>query len=108
LEYIYAALFLHSAGKEVSEENLRKVIESAGIPVDGAKIKSLVAALSSVDIEQVIQSAMATAAVAAPSAAPPAPAGEEEAPAEEEGKKEEEKEEEEAEEAFEGLGSLFG
>jgi large subunit ribosomal protein L12 len=104
LEYIYAALLLHSARRELSEENIRKVIESAGIQVDGAKIKSLVATLSSVDIDQVVQSAMATTAIATPSVAPPTPTVEEKAPAEEKTKEEKK---EEAEEAFEGLGTLF-
>ncbi len=101
MEYIYAALLLHSAKKEINEDNLKKVLEGAGIQPDDARVKALVAALDGVNIEEAISKA------AMPVAAPAAPA-QSAAPAAE--KKEEKKEDEskKAEEAAAGLGALFG
>ena len=108
MEYVYAVLLLHRAGKEVSEENVKKVLSAAGINPDEARVKALVAALSEVNIDEVLKSATAMP-VAAPAAAPaaaPQPAEEEKKPeAKEEKKKEEEKKEEEA---LAGLSALFG
>ncbi len=107
MEYVYASLLLHSAGKEITEENIKKVLEAAGIQADENRIKMLVAALKEINIEEVIK--QATAAPVVPAAAPTAPAAAG-APAEE--KKEEEEEEEEKEvseeEIAEGISSLFG
>tara|TARA_B100000408_G_scaffold121197_1_gene100926 strand:- start:7 stop:321 length:315 start_codon:yes stop_codon:yes gene_type:complete len=104
MEYVYAAMLLHSAEKKIDEDAVSAVLTAAGVDADGARVKALVASLGSVDIGE----AMATA-VAAPvaSAAPAASGGggAEAAPAEEEAA-EEEPEEEDA--GFEGLGSLFG
>ena len=104
MEYIYAAMVLHKAGKEINEAAVSKVLESAGVQVDAGRVKALVAALEGVDIDQAVKEN----AVVAPAAAPAAPSGGE-APAEGE-KKEEKKEEDKpsAEEAAAGLGSLFG
>ncbi len=102
MEMIYAALLLHSAGKPIDEEHLTKVLEATGEKPDPAKVKSLVASLEGVNIDEVISQAPAVAA--APSAAAPAEEKKEE-------KKEEEKKEDEekkAEEAAAGLSSLFG
>lgn len=111
MEYVYAAMMLHSAGQEVNEENITKVLETGGTEVDEARVKALTAALEGVDIDEAIES---TAAPAAPSPAPSggeekgAPEGKaEEEEAEEEEAEEEESEEEEAEGAA-GLGELFG
>ena len=105
MEYVYAALLLHKAGKGVDEDSLKKVIEAAGISADEIRIKALVAALSQVNIDEVLKSAavMPVAAPAAPAAAAAAPAAEEKKPA-----KEEEAKKEEEETALEGLSSLFG
>ena len=99
MEYIYATLMLDSLNKEVTEENLKRIIEAAGETPDEIQIKQLLAALEGVDIKE----AMKAAAVPMVAAAAPAPAAEkkEAAPAEEE-------EEEKEEEALEGLGALFG
>jgi large subunit ribosomal protein L12 len=103
LKYVYAALLLHSSSKEINEENMKKVLTSAGIKVEDARVKALTAAISEVDIEEAIKTA-ATVAVAQP-AAPAA----QETPAAGEKKKEAPKgEEKKEEEALEGLGSLFG
>ena len=100
MNYVYSALLLHSAGKEVNEENVKKIVSSVETP-DEAKVKALVAALDGVDIADVIsKAAMPTAAVAV---AAPAQAGE----AKKEGPSEEELEKK-AEEAAGGLASLFG
>jgi len=102
MEYIYGALLLHSAGKEINEDNLKKVIEAIGEKADEAKIKALIASLEGVNIDEVIKKASMPTVAAAP-----AVAGESKA----EEKKEEEKEEEaekKEEEAAEGLAGLFG
>jgi large subunit ribosomal protein L12 len=106
MEYVYAAMLLHKAGKPVNEENLNTVLNAAGINTDAARVKALVAALEGVNIEEAIKTAPALAApAAAPAAAPTAPAKEEKKEEKKE-KKEEEKQKEEA--ALEGLGALFG
>jgi len=98
MEYVYAAMLLHAAEKEIDEKSVKAVLKGAGIDVDDARVKALVASLAGVDIAEAM-----TQAVAAPAAATAAPAAAaSEAPAEEE----EEEEEEEA--GFDGLGSLFG
>lgn len=102
MEYIYSALLLHSAEKEISEDAVTNVLKAAGIEPDAARVKALTASLEGVDIDEALEKAIAAPA-AAPAAAAPA-AGEE--------KKEEEEEEEEEgvseEEAAAGLGALFG
>jgi large subunit ribosomal protein L12 len=103
MEYIYAALLLYKAGKDITEEAVTAVLQAAGVDVDDARAKALVAALDGVDIEE----AMATAAVAAaPAAAAPAAAADA-APAEEEAAEEEEDDAAE-ESGMAGLGALFG
>ncbi len=104
MEYVYAALLLHKAGKQIDEENVKKVLSAAGISPDEARVKALVAALSEVNIDEVLKNATA-APVAAP-AAPAAPSEEKKPEAKEE--KKEEKKEEEKEEALAGLSALFG
>ena len=107
MEYIYAAMLLHKAGKEINEENVSQILKAAGIDADQARVKALVAALSEVDIEEAIKSAPTLMAAPAAAAAPAAEAPTEEAKKEEEKKKEEEEKEKE-EAALEGLGALFG
>ena len=80
MEYIYAAMILHSAEKDINEENVKGIIEAAGIDADDARIKALIAALEDVDIEEAIETAA----------------------------EEEEEEEASEEEAAAGLGALFG
>ncbi|HIM64345.1 50S ribosomal protein P1 [Candidatus Thalassarchaeum betae] len=104
MEYVYAAMLLHSAEKNIDEDAVSAVLTAAGVDADGARVKALVASLGSVDIGE----AMATAVAAPVASAAPAAAGgggAEAAPAEE-AAAEEEPEEEDA--GFEGLGSLFG
>jgi large subunit ribosomal protein L12 len=106
MEYVYAALLLHSAGKTVDEDGIKKVVEASGVAADEVRIKALVAALEGVDIATVLTQAAAVpvaAAAAAPVAAAPAAAKAEAKAAE----KEEDKEAAE-ESGVEGLGALFG
>lgn len=98
MEYIYAVMLLNKAGKAVDEASVTGVLKAAGVEADAAKIKSLIAALDGVDIEQVIAESAVTAAPAATAAAPAAAA-----PAKEEKKKEAAP----AVDASAGLGSLF-
>ncbi len=99
MEYVYAALLLHKLGKEVSEENVKKVVVATGAEVDESKIKSLIASLKGVDIAKELENASLV------STAAPASSGE--APAKEEKKEEKEPKEEKAP-AAEGLSALFG
>ncbi|MGB9914256.1 MAG: 50S ribosomal protein P1 [Candidatus Bathyarchaeales archaeon] len=107
MEYIYAAMLLHKAGKEINEESISNVLSAAGINVDAVKVKALVASLSEVNIDEAIKSAptMMAAAPAAPAAAAPAA---EQKPKEDEQKKKAEEEKAKEEAALEGLGALFG
>ncbi len=103
MEYVYAALMLHKLKKEITEENVTSIVKASGAELNEAKVKSLVASLADVDIEDAIKAAP-VAAAAAPAAAAPAEGGE--------GKKEEKKDEgasaKSEEAAMEGLSSLFG
>ena len=102
MEYVYAAMILHEAKKEINEANLNSVLKAAGVAVDEARIKALVSSLEGVDIEDAISSAsmpVAQAPVAAPAAASDHKASE---------SKKEEKKEEAEESALEVVGALFG
>ena len=105
MEYIYAALLLHNAGKDITDEAVTAVLTAAGTEVNENRAKALVAALDGVDIEE----AMATAAFAAPAAAGAPVAATEAAEEAPEAKATKEEEKEEAEESgMAGLGALFG
>lgn len=104
MEYVYAALLLHSSGKDVSEEGIKTILSAAGVAADEVRIKALVSALEGVNIEEILSKAPSVAVAAAPAAAA-APATSGKAPAAEEA----EEDKEEAEESgIEGLGALFG
>jgi len=106
MEYIYGAMLLHSAGKKITEENIKKVLTAAGVKTDDARIKALTASLEGVNIEEAIKTA-AVPVAAAP--AQPAASGDEEKKEEKKEKKEKKEEEEVSEEeAAAGLGALFG
>jgi large subunit ribosomal protein L12 len=103
MEYIYSAMILHSAGKEITEDAVSGILKAAGVEPDAARVKALTASLEGVDIEDAMKTAVAApVAAAAPAAGAAAPAAE--------AKKEEEPEEEAVseEEAAAGLGALFG
>ncbi|MGA3020396.1 MAG: 50S ribosomal protein P1 [Candidatus Micrarchaeales archaeon] len=100
MEYIYAALLLDAAGKEVNEENIKKVVKSTGEEPDEAMVKSVVNALKGVNIKEVIKNAQTMQAAPAPGPAKQA---------DKEVKKEEKADEKKSEEeAASGLASLFG
>jgi len=99
LEYMYAAMLLHSAGKEIDESSLGNILNAAGISPDTVRVNALVAALAEVDIEEALKAPVITAA--APVAAPAAQEEEEE-------KQPKEEEKEEEEEDLQGLSALFG
>ena len=85
MEYVYAAMLLHKAGKEINEETLTGVLTASGITVDPIRVKALIASLSEVNIDEAIK------------AAPP-----------EDKKKKAEEEKQKEDAALEGLGALFG
>jgi len=93
-------MLLHSAEKEIDDDAVSAVLKAAGVDVDAARVKALVASLGGVDIAEAMATAVAAPAAAAPVAAA---ASADAAPAEEE-----EEEEEDDGGGFEGLGSLFG
>jgi large subunit ribosomal protein L12 len=99
LKYIYAALLLHSSGKNVDVESIKRVLKASKVDIDEARVKALVASLSEVDIDEAIKTSPGFSATQVVSNI--------ETPVEEE-KKEEKKEEEVEEEAVAGLGALFG
>ncbi len=95
MDYIYAALLLHSAKKEINDEHMKKVLASCGVTADEAKLKGLIATLKEINIDDAIAKASMPVASAAPV----------EHKAE---KKKEEVPEVTEEAAAEGLGALFG
>lgn len=106
MELIYAALALHEAGKQVTEDSLEAIVDAADLDVDSSEIKALVAALEDVDIEEAMETAVAAGGAAAPAAGAAEASEEAEEEAEEE-EAEEDEDEASEEEAAEGLGELF-
>jgi len=95
MEYIYAALLLLKLGKPVDEEHMKKILHATGAEIDESKMKSLVASLKSVNIDEELEKAIAiTTPVVSGSNA--------------EVKEVKEEKKEEASAAAEGLSSLFG
>ena len=97
MEYMYAAMLLHSAKKPINEDAVTAILNAAGVQADGVRVKALCAALAEVNIDEALK---APIFAAAPTAAP-------------ETKKEEVKpavkpKEEKKEEDLHGLGALFG
>ncbi|MDQ4014238.1 MAG: 50S ribosomal protein P1 [Thermoproteota archaeon] len=112
MEYVYAALLLHKLKQNITEDSVKNVVQAAGVTPDDVRVKALVAALSEVQIDEVLKAAPVAVAAAAPAAAgaaastaAPAAGGTGAAGGGEASAKEEEKKEEEA---LEGLSSLFG
>ena len=103
MEYIYSAMLLHKAGKEINEDNVKKVLDAAGVKTDDARVKALIAALEGVNIDEAVKKAATAPVAAAPAAAPAAEEKKEEkkAPSAEEEKKQEKQ-------AAAGLSALFG
>lgn len=99
MEYVYAALLLHSAGGKITEDTVKKVLTAAGVKTDEPRVKALVAALSEIKIDDALKAAQAAPVAAAP-AAPTEGKKEKKEAAEDDKKK--------GEEALAGLGALFG
>lgn len=102
MEYIYAALLLHKLKRDITEDNIRDVIKSTGVTPNEVQVKALVAAISEVNIDDVLKAAPVALSSSA-ATPPPSTAGPGQEPSE--APKEEEKKEEEA---LEGLSALFG
>ena len=103
MEYIYSAMLLHSAGKEINDEGIINILKAAGIDVDETRVKALTASLDGINIEEAISTAVSVAPTVAA-----APAEKAEKPTAEKEEKNEEAKEEAEEEAAAGLGALFG
>ena len=65
MQYIHVALALHSAGKDVSVDNIKKMLGAVGAKTDESQIKALIAVLEDVDIDEAVKSAPVMAAPAA-------------------------------------------
>jgi len=105
MEYVYAALMLHKLKKDVNEENVASVVKASGVEVNQAQVKSLVAALADVNIEEAIKAAP-VAVAAAPAEAASGDSGKGAGSSDKPKDKEKDGKSEEA--AMEGLSSLFG
>ena len=95
MQEVYAALMLHDAKQPITEDNLKKVLQSVGSSVDDVKLKALVASLEGQNIDELVKQAAIVSS----------------APVQAETKKEEKKEEDtekKSEEAAAGLSALFG
>lgn len=101
MEYVYTAMLLHAAGKEITEENVEKILKAAGIKSDPARVKALTASLEGIDIDEAMSTAFSAPVMVAPEAAEPVEEKKEE-------EKKKEKKEVSEEEAAAGLGALFG
>ena len=73
MEYVYAALLLYKLKQDINEDNVKNVIKATGVAPDDVRVKSLVAALSEVNIEDALKAA--PIAAAAPASAQATPAG---------------------------------
>jgi len=104
MEYVYAALLLHKLKQDVNEANISSVVKASGTEVNEAQVKSLVAALADVNIDDAVKAAPVAVAAAAPAADAPADAKGGEAKKEKAPKDDGKTEEA----AMEGLSSLFG
>ena len=69
MEYVYAALMLHKLKKDITEKNLTAVVKASGGEVNEAQVKSLVASLADVNIEEAIKAAPVAVATAPTAAA---------------------------------------
>jgi len=100
MEYVYAALLLDEAEKEINESNIINVVKSAGFEPDEARAKAIVTSLKEVNIKDVIKNAQ--------SIQTSAPAVATEQTEKVEAKESEGSKEKNEEEAAGGLAGLFG
>ncbi len=99
MESVYAALLLHKASKDITEESIEKVLKAADVKPNKEQITKLVLGLKEMNIEEILKSAAITPVASVPSGKA--------APVKEEKKKEKKAKEEEEEEEPTGIGSLF-
>ena len=104
MEYIYSAMLLHSAGKEITDAGIKKILKAAVVEADDTRIKALTSSLEGINIEE----AISTAVSVAPSATTTSVESTEKKKEEKKEEVEEKDEEEAEEEAAAGLGALFG
>ena len=62
MEYVYAALLLDAAGKDINEKSIEEVVKAAGMKPDEAQAKAIVASLKGVNIKDVIKNAQSAQA----------------------------------------------
>jgi large subunit ribosomal protein L12 len=55
MEYVYAALLLDAAGKEINEKSIEEVVKAAGMTPDQAQAKAVAASLKGVNIKDVTE-----------------------------------------------------
>jgi len=108
MEYIYVALLLHHAKKEINEADVKAVLTAAGIAVDEARVKTLVTALEGINIQDAISKAAVAAPIVVSTPVAAAPSAQVAAPTVADTKKKEEEKKEEEESGMAGLGALFG
>jgi large subunit ribosomal protein L12 len=108
MEYIYAVLLLHSAKKDISESNIKKILEAAGIAVDDVRLKALVAAIKELNIDDILKSSFAMPVASTTSSVSATPSQPQQVSKPEEKEEEEKKEGISEEQLAEGLASLFG
>ena len=99
MQYVYAAMLIHSAGKDINEAGVEGILKSAGVEFDSARVKAMVASIKNINIDDAIAKAAVAQVAAAPAAS--GEAAKEEVNEEENSAKKEE-------EAAAGLGALFG
>ena len=83
MQYIHVALALHSAGKDITVDNIKKMLTAVKADADDSQIKALIAVLEGVNIDEAVKSTPIMAADTPTAAAPArstaaAPAAEEE------------------------------
>ena len=76
MKYVYAAMLLHKAGKEINEKSMSELLKAVGVKADSVRVKALVASIAEVDIDEAIKTAPAMM-VAAPGPVAAVPAKEE-------------------------------
>ena len=104
MEYVYAAMLLHSAEKDIDDKAISSVLKAAAGVAAGARVTARGPSLGSGDSDEARAPAGAAPVASAAPSASSGGAASEAAPAQEEAA--EEPEEEAG--GFEGLGSLFG
>lgn len=66
MEYMYAAMLLHSAGREINEESIKNILGAVGISPVNLKVRALVAALIEIDIDEALKAPVLATAVVKP------------------------------------------